>query len=366
MRFRKANQILTTKLSKKMIHKGNLEITSQNSQNYKNLVEVTGDLYIYSNAELSALKSVGGDLYIYSNADLSALKSVGGHLSINSNAELSAPLLESVGGDLYINSNAELSAPLLESVGGDLYIYSNAELSALKSVGGDLYIYSNAELSAPLLESVGGDLSINSNAELSALKSVGGYLSINSNAELSAPFLESVGGDLSINSNAIEKFPNNVKIKCLREICGNIGRLKFELIDGIACAVLSTRSRDGLIIKRCRKSIFKNAALTGDVFFVASDKKNNAHGKTAKQALEELAFKGMDRNVDKYRNMPLNTKKTPNEWGSIYRIITGACQFGVELFKSEKKLKKSYTLEEILKETQGTFGYKRFKEIIRN
>src|SRR3990167_4023973 len=308
MRFRKANQILTTKLSKKMIHKGNLEITSQNSQNYKNLVEVTGDLYIYSNAELSALKSVGGDLYIYSNADLSALKSVGGHLSINSNAELSAPLLESVGGDLYINSNAELSAPLLESVGGDLYIYSNAELSALKSVGGDLYI----------------------------------------------------------NSNAIEKFPNNVKIKCLREICGNIGRLKFELIDGIACAVLSTRSRDGLIIKRCRKSIFKNAALTGDVFFVASDKKNNAHGKTAKQALEELAFKGMDRNVDKYRNMPLNTKKTPNEWGSIYRIITGACQFGVELFKSEKKLKKSYTLEEILKETQGTFGYKRFKEIIRN
>ena len=234
MRFRKANQILTTKWSKKMIHKGNLEITSQNSQNYKNLVEVTGDLYIYSNAELSA------------------------------------------------------------------------------------------------------------------------------------PLLESVGGDLSINSNAIEKFPNNVKIKCLREICGNIGRLKFELIDGIACAVLSTRSRDGLIIKRCRKSIFKNAALTGDVFFVASDKKNNAHGKTAKQALEELAFKGMDRNVDKYRNMPLNTKKTPNEWGSIYRIITGACQFGVELFKSEKKLKKSYTLEEILKETQGTFGYKRFKEIIRN
>jgi hypothetical protein len=93
-----------------------------------------------------------------------------------------------------------------------------------------------------------------------------GNLEITSRNAQNYKDLVEVTGYLSIYSNAIKKFPNNVKIKCLREICGNIGRMKFELIDGIACAVLSVKSRDGLTIKRCQKSIFKNGGLIGEVF----------------------------------------------------------------------------------------------------
>ena len=108
------------------IHKGNLEIIEGNTIDYSEVEEVTGYLFIHSNADFRApqLKSVGGYLSVYSNVDLRALKSVGGYLFIHSNADLRA----------------------LKSVGGDLSIYSNADLRALKSVGGDLSIHSKISI----------------------------------------------------------------------------------------------------------------------------------------------------------------------------------------------------------------------------
>jgi hypothetical protein len=83
-----------------------------------------------------------------------------------------------------------------------------------------------------------------------------------------------------------------------------------------------------------------------------------------KEAIEELHFKEMSRDIEKYRNMPTTTKNSPAEWAIIYRAITGACQLGVKMFMSEKKLKKTYTLKEILKERHGAYGYERFKEVV--
>ena len=227
-------------------------------------------------------------------------------------------------GDLEITKSNVVKYKDLTEVTGDLYISSEAKLEALKSVGGDLYI--------------------NSEAKLEALKSVGGYL--------------------SINSEAIKNFPNNVKIKCLRKICGNIGRVKFDLIDGISCAVLSTRSKDNLTIKRCRRSVFKNGGLVGYIFFVASNENNNAHGETMKEAIEELHFKEASRDISQYKNMNLDTKKTPKEWALVYRAITGACKLGTEMFMGDKKLKKKYTLKEIIEETSNAYGGERFREVV--
>jgi hypothetical protein len=315
-----------------MIHEGNLIITSENAHNYKNLKKVGGDLGIYSEAKLDApkLESVGGNLYIYSEA------------------KLDAPKLESVGGDLDIYSEAKLDTPKLESVGGNLYINSEAKLDTpkLESVGGYLYIYSEAKLDTPKLESVGGNLDINSEAKLDAL--------------------ESVGGNLYIYSEAILNFPNNVKIKCLRNICGNIGRMKFELIDGIACVVLSERTKDNLIIRRCRRSIFKNGGLVGSVFYTASNQKSNAHGDTMKEAIEELYFKESSRDIEQYRGIPLETIKTPKQWALIYRAITGACKTGIKMFMDDKKIKRKYTLAEILEETEGAYGHDNFREVTTN
>ena len=68
-----------------MKHTGNLEITKDNLEKYKDLTEVSGNLSIYSNAELKAdsLKTVGGDLSINSKLDENFEKRLWGYNSKN-------------------------------------------------------------------------------------------------------------------------------------------------------------------------------------------------------------------------------------------------------------------------------------------
>jgi hypothetical protein len=62
---------------------------------------------------------------------------------------------------------------------------------------------------------------------------------------------------------------------------------------------------------------------------------------------------------------PKDTVKTPDEWGVVYRAITGACSSGVETFiKCKGKLKNKYTLLEILEETKGAYGHEQFKNAV--
>jgi hypothetical protein len=334
---------------------------------------VGGYLSINCSAKLDApaLESVGGNLSINSSAKLDALKSVGGHLSINSSAKLDAPALESVGGHLSINCSAKLDAPALESVGGYLYINSSAKLDALKSVGGYLSINCSAKLDA--LKSVGGYLYINSSAKLDALKSVGGYLSINCSAKLDA--LKSVGGHLSINCSAkldapaLESVGGHLFIYSEGSlIAGKLytgGYSNFKVFDNIGCVVLSEKQKGDVKILSCRHSKIKNQKVIGEKFYVAQKNGQNAHAKTVGAALQEIQFKTGNRDITQFKNMPANTKKAPNEWAFVYRMVTGACQYGIQKFiESKGKLKKIYTLKEIVQITEGQWGHDTFVKTI--
>ena len=63
--------------------------------------------------------------------------------------------------------------------------------------------------------------------------------------------------------------------------------------------------------------------------------------------------------------MPNDTKKTPAEWAFVYRMVTGACQYGTERFiESHAKLKKAYSLPEIVTLTKGQWGCDKFFEVV--
>jgi hypothetical protein len=62
--------------------------------------------------------------------------------------------------------------------------------------------------------------------------------------------------------------------------------------------------------------------------------------------------------------MPLDTIKTPQEWGFVYRRATGACKMGTESFMSAKAKKENYTLAEIIEETKGAFGAEQFRKVV--
>ena len=126
-------------------YNGNLIITEENKNDFKDLVEITGSLNIRSDAKLPNLQTVGGWLDIRSDAKLPNLQTVGGWLGIYSDAKL--PNLQTVGGGLDIRSDAKL--PNLQTVGGGLDIRSDAKLPNLQTVGGGLGIRSDAKLEAP-------------------------------------------------------------------------------------------------------------------------------------------------------------------------------------------------------------------------
>ena len=63
--------------------------------------------------------------------------------------------------------------------------------------------------------------------------------------------------------------------------------------------------------------------------------------------------------------MTLDTLKSPMEWAVAYHVITGACEAGCRNFLDVKgKVKKQYTLAEILEETKGAYGHDTFSKFV--
>jgi hypothetical protein len=259
--------------------------------------------------------------------DYSLLKEVTGYLSINSDAKL--PNLTTVGGSLYISSDAKL--PNLTTVGGSLSIHSDAKLPNLTTVGSYLSINSDAKLDAPNLTTVGSSLNINSDAKLDApnLTTVGGSLYISSDAKLDALFLKD---------------------------------LKWKSVDGYLFVIESTKVKgDTTIYKGYNIKNVKDNVITKDECYVAEQGVYYAHGKTIKKAVEDVNFKTIS---EKLKKEPINKDTVINM--NYYRLITGACEMGVQSFIKGNGLKESYKASELLPilEQSNAYGLSKFKELL--
>jgi hypothetical protein len=257
---------------------------------------------------------------------------VGGDLNLpNFNGTLPDSL--TVGGDLYLRSfNGTLPDSLI--VGGNLNLQSfNGTLPDSLTVGGDLYLPSfNGTLPDSL--TVGGDL---------YLQSFNGTL----------PDSLTVGGDLYL--------PNQSK-----HIGSNVQHLNFikwkgtnyAKIDGIFCELIYNK-----------KNIYKAKKINSNhVFYIVSDGNGNySYGDSIKEAKEDLIFKIGNRSKDDYKDLTLKSKLTFEESIKCYRIITGACQFGVKIFLERKNIVKSKKLSiaQIIELTQGEYGNQQFSQFFK-
>ena len=199
------------------------------------------------------------------------------------------------------------------------------------------------------IECIGGSLYLQDYAHAftaEALTSIGGYLDLQDYAHADTFNIEGLSIDDSIYYQ------------------GEIFGKTFEILDGIPTIVLSEKKKDDVTIRHCQETTLKEGKFTGKKIFIASKGSQNAHGDTLKLALEELAFKTGDRDVSQWKGLPKDTKKTPSEWAFVYRMITGACQYGTSEFIKRQNLKKAYTLAEIIEATKGAYGHDRFKQIV--
>ena len=108
----------------------------------------------------------------------------------------------------------------------------------------------------------------------------------------------------------------------------------------------------------------RNKKLILEDCYVAGQNSIFAHGKTLKSAVSDLKFKiAKDRGADQYRHMDLDAPVPYEEAIAMYRIITGACQFGVEQFlQSLNEPKETYSPRDIIEITQGQYGNRQFAD----
>lgn len=116
---------------------------------------------------------------------------------------------------------------------------------------------------------------------------------------------------------------------------------------------------DGKILSR-----FKNGKWGSKNCVAAVRDGVSAHGETAKEALRDLKFKlAESRGAEQYENVGLDDVFSLDDMILMYRIITGACAFGVSHFICAlKSVKETYTPRQVIELTCSAYGGRAFRE----
>jgi hypothetical protein len=97
-------------------------------------------------------------------------------------------------------------------------------------------------------------------------------------------------------------------------------------------------------------------------YLVTDGKGKYSHGDTVQLAKEGLLYKISNRDKssfkNSFKNLKLDSVLTFEECIEFYRVITGACDFGVKNFIENNSIEqKNYTVQEILTKTKGQYGH---------
>ena len=292
---------------------------------------------------------------------------VTGHFSCSHNRITSFKYCpQIIGGSFYCSNNKFTSFEHCPQViGRSFYCYDNLITSfkyCPQVIGGSFYCYDNLITSFKYCPQViGGHFNCSNNKFTSfeyCPQIIGGNFDCSYNQFTSFQYCpQIIGGSSNCYEGKFTSFEGK-PLEC-QDMFIPFYNAGYILADGILTKRISERKKGDVTIYRTQK------LASDEIIYVAKQGGITAHAKTARKAVEELIFKDANRDVSQYQNMPLDTTHTPKDWAFIYRYITGSCKTGVEMFLQGKQLKKTYTLEEILRETKGQYRFKRFKEITR-
>ena len=236
-------------------------------------------------------------------------------------------------------------------VGGGLY------LSSLKTIpkgfnpiiGGGLYLSSVTKLPKGFNPTVGYSLFLNSVTKLPEgfNPTVGESLFLNSVTKLPEGFNPTVGYSLYLSS--VTKLPEgfnptvgySLYLKNERKTINNLGNKiifweKYLRCDGIFSEILH---RKGNIFK------VKDISLNKILFIYSDGNEVHAHGKTLKEAKKQFDEKN---EVLKIKSEPINLETVFTV--SKYKLLTGACNLGIELFLKKNNIPYKIVNEEIIEE----------------
>ena len=131
---------------------------------------------------------------------------------------------------------------------------------------------------------------------------------------------------------------------------------EYAEFDGIESVILSKKG-----------NVYKTVSFgdigKGKITYVIEKDGVYSHGDTVKEAKESFIYKISNRDTSDYDNYTKESVVSFEEAIKMYRAITGACEAGTRYFvESLDKVKKEYSIAEIIEITQGQYGYEEFKD----
>ena len=189
-----------------------------------------------------------------------------------------------------------------------------------------------------------------------APEKVGGYFDCSGNALTTlegAP--KEVGGYFYCSGSPqlrelLDKMPTQAIRGDVYKWCGKL----WSFFDGVQKEVATIRKSGSLTVYKMK-----------DGTYAVHDGEAYAHGETLKEAKEDLIYKRTSKDLSEYKELTLDSKLPLEECIKMYRAITGACSLGTKEFCSKRKLKKAYTVREVIEITDGAYGNERLKEFFK-
>ena len=177
-----------------------------------------------------------------------------------------------------------------------------------------------------------------------------------------------VGGSLYLSNTNITELPDNLmvdgsiygfngdRVSSIKKVLRGYNKeLNYIYFDGILWGnVKSVKKVDNM-------TIYKTP-----LGYCVQEDKLTAHGKTLRQAVEDLTFKKLkDTDVSDIVKEIKNTGKVNR---NQYRVITGACQMGTERFCNQHNIQdlEEISLEKLRKILVNDYGAEKFWEFIDN
>ena len=231
------------------------------------------------------------------------------------------------------------------------YMLTEDQFYGKEEIKGNLYLISLTSIPEGFNPTVGGDLYLSSLTSIPEgfNPTVGGDLDLISLTSIPEGFNPTVGGYLYLRSDS-KYIGADVKLDFISWQNG-----KYILVDGEFTEVVSKKGNV------CKVKYINNPK---EFYLVSDGNGKYAHGETLEEAKADLIYKIDNRKKDDFKNLNHESVLKFEDAIVCYRVITGACSFGVkEYIKSRlpQPSKHEYSISEMIKLTENEYGGNSFK-----
>ena len=240
-------------------------------------------------------------------------------------------------------------------------------------MGGSLYLEGTGITSLPDNLTVGGSLYLEGTGitSLPDNLTVGGFLDLRGTGITSLPDNLTVGGFLDLRGTGITSLPDNLTVGGFLDLEGtgitDTSKVNRGTVDFFEWRDRAYVKADGIfsVVVSHKGNVYRVRQIgSSKIAYLVTDGNGKwAHGETMKDAKKDLIYKISNTDKSRYKDFTLDTEVAFEEGVEMYRVITGACAFGVKNFveTSLDEVKEKYKVSEIISLTEGRYGYEKFR-----